>query len=234
MGTQPSPDSAAYTGFQDPTSGGSETNALQFLVSQMLGRLWTSTLVQVVAVTNTGALEPVGFVDVQPLVNQIDGAGNATAHGVIHNVPYMRIQGGVNAVIIDPAVNDIGLAVFASRDISAVKATKKANIPGSFRRFNPADGLYFGGFLNAAPQQYVRFSADGVEIVSPTKVTVTAPNVEVNASTRAKVTSPHVDLISDDVNLGGAGGKKVVLDGDPVIGGGGGTVHASSTKVKAV
>lgn len=231
MATQPSPPENAYPGFQDPTSGGSDLNAMAFVFQQLLGRVWTSTLVQVQKVTNAGEVSPVGFIDVTPMVHQVDGAGKATPHGVIHNLPYFRIQGGADAVILDPKVGDIGLAIFASRDISAVKATKKVGVPGSNRRFNPSDGLYIGGFLNAVPTQYVRFSSAGIEVVSPNKVTVTAPNVEVNASTRAKVTTAHCDLISADVNLGATGGKKVVLDGDPVVAG---AVVASSTKVKAV
>lgn len=206
-------------GFQKPQSGNDDPNALNFLIKQFMSKVWTSALVRVEAVTNDGALAAVGSVDVMPLVHQINGIGTSTPHAVIHGMPYFRIQGGTDAMIMDPKVGDIGLAVIASRDISAVKVAKAPNVPGSFRRFDPADGLYIGGFLNAVPTQYIRFSTDGIEIISPTRV---------------KITAPHVDLVSADVNLGGTGGKKVVLDGDPVIGGGGGTVQASSTKVKAV
>lgn len=46
----------------------------------------------------------------------------------------------------------------------------------------------------------------------------------------AQITAAHAQLISDDVQLGAAGGKKVALDGDSVVAG---KVVASSTKVKA-
>lgn len=212
-------DAEVLYGFQNPQSGNDDTNGLSFLIKQFMSKVWTSAVVRVEAVTNDGGVEPVGSVDVTPLVHQINGIGAATPHAVIHGMPYFRIQGGANAMIMDPKVGDIGVAVFASRDISAVKASKGPNVPGSFRRFDPADGLYIGGFLNGVPTQYVRFTDDLIEVISPTRV---------------KISAPHVDLISDDVNLGGTGGKKVVLDGDPVIGGGGGTVQASSAKVKAV
>lgn len=234
MATSPSQPSAAYQGFQRPKDSGSDLNALTFLVTQLLGKAWTGTLFLVKAVTNTGGVSAVGYVDVQPLVHQVDGDGNATPHGIIHNVPYFRLQGGTNAVILDPQVGDIGAGLICSRDISAVKVSKGPNVPGSGRRFDPADAIYLGGVLNGTPTQYVQFSAGGVAVVSPTKVTIQAPEVDVNATTKAVVTTPECDLISDNVNLGGTGGKKVVLDGDPVIGGGGGTVQASSTKVKAV
>ena len=96
---------------------------MQFLISQALNRVSTATLVKVVSVTNAGGLSPVGFVDVQPLVNQLDGAGNAVPHGVLHRLPYFRLQGGADAVILDPKVGDIGMAAFANRDISLVKTS---------------------------------------------------------------------------------------------------------------
>lgn len=167
------------TGQQRAASGFGDLNATTFLMQQMLARIATVTLVRVKAVTNVGGVAPVGFVDVQPMVAQLDGAGDAVPHGVIHNVPYFRLQGGRNAVILDPEVGDIGIAGFASRDISAVKASKAPANPGSMRRFDHADALYWGGVLNAAPEQFVAFSKTGIAVVSPTKVTIKAPNTEV-------------------------------------------------------
>ncbi|WP_048996446.1 hypothetical protein [Burkholderia multivorans] len=170
-----------YKGTQDPTSSTSEFNAYSFLIRQILSQISTATLVQVKSVTNSGGVTPVGFVDVLPLVNQLDGYNNAVPHGLIHNVPYFRIQGGTNAVIIDPQVDDIGICVFADRDISSVKANKAQANPGSKRRFDMADGLYIGGVLNRTPTQYVMFSDSGITIHSPTKIVLDAPTVEVDA-----------------------------------------------------
>lgn len=178
MGTQSSPNSAEYFGLQDEKSASSDLNALEFVFRRLMTGIWTSALVQVKAVTNAGELSPVGFVDVQPLVHQIDGAGQKTEHGVIHHLPYFRLQGGTDAVILDPKVDDLGLAIIASRDISAVKSTRGPNVPGSRRMFNPADGLYIGGFLNGVPQQYVRFSSAGIEMVSPTQIKLQAPDIQ--------------------------------------------------------
>src|SRR3546814_8828800 len=124
-----------------------EFGGVSFLVQTILSRLSTATLVRIVSCTNAGGLSPVGFVDVQPLVNQVDGANNAVPHGVVHNLPYFRLQGGDDAIIIDPKPGDIGMAAFASRDISAVKASKKQSNPGSGRSFDMAAGMYFGGLL---------------------------------------------------------------------------------------
>jgi len=56
------------------------------------------------------------IVSVQPLVNQVDGQGNPTQHGIINGVPVFRLQGGANAIIADPVAGDIGLLATASRD----------------------------------------------------------------------------------------------------------------------
>lgn len=190
-------DETGYQGELTPNQAAGTFNAMNFLVQQMLARVNTATLVKVVSVTNAGGVEPVGFVDVQPLVNQLDGADKAVPHGVVRGLPYFRIQGGANAVILDPEVGDIGIAVFASKDISAVKATKAQANPGSSRRFNMADGMFLGGVLNGTPSQYVQFDASGITVNSPTKVNVVAPDVavncdtaEVNAQTSTTVTCP--------------------------------------------
>ncbi|CAG4888016.1 Gp138 family membrane-puncturing spike protein [Paraburkholderia saeva] len=184
-------DQLGYRGAADATSGGSPFNENLFLIHSVLAMLSTAKLVRVEAVTNAGDLSPVGFVDVLPLVNQLDGEDNAVPHGVVHNIPYFRLQGGTNAVILDPQIGDIGLCIFADRDISAVKNAKEVANPGSKRRFDMADGLYLGGYLNGVPVQYIRFSAAGVDVVSPTKITLTAPLVEIDASTSLTVNSPQ-------------------------------------------
>ncbi len=165
-------DNAGYTGLAQATDMTNPVNATALLVQSILARVSTAKLVQVMAVTNEGEAAAVGFVDVMPLVHQIDGQGQPTPHVTVYGLPYFRIQGGANAVIMDPEVGDLGLAIFADRDISAVKATKAAATPATRRRFDMGDGLYLGGFLNGVPTQFIRFSADGVEIKS-TMVTVT-------------------------------------------------------------
>lgn len=156
---------------------------MTFLIQQTLSKMQTATLVRVEKCTNAGGLSPVGFVDVTPLVSQIDGAGVPTEHVTIYNIPYFRIQGGSNAIILDPQPGDIGMCVFASRDISKVKSTKKKAPPGSFRQYSFSDGMYVGGMLNGTPSQYVQFNASGITIKSPTLVKVEAPAIQLNAPT---------------------------------------------------
>lgn len=183
-----------YLGTAEATDNGSDYNANTFLVWSILARVRTMQPCKVLGVTNNGGVAPVGFVTLQPLVNQLDGYGNAVPHGTLHNVPYFRLQGGANAIIIDPQVGDIGWAGFADRDISSVVANKGQANPGSKRMFSMADAVYFGGMLNGTPTQYVAFSASGINVVSPTKVTVQAPNVEMDASAGFTVNSPTITL----------------------------------------
>ncbi len=164
------------SGLAKPTTQWGEFNNIAFLVQQALLKVQTATLVRIESCTNNGGLEPVGFVDVTPMVNQIDGKGNATPHVTIYNVPYLRIQGGANAIIIDPQAGDVGVCVFASRDITKVKSTKGQANPGSWRQYSFADGLYLGGMLNGTPLQYIQFNNLGV--------TITAPLVTINGNVR--------------------------------------------------
>lgn len=165
----------------DPSTDSSDFTATAFLIQQALLKMQTITLVKVLAV-HGGGVGPVGSVDVQPLVNQMTGDRTAVAHGTIFGIPYFRVQGGDNAIVCDPHVGDVGLCAFASRDISAVKATRAVANPGSFRAFDWADGLYFGGFLNLTPTQYLSFDGTGIKLVSPVKVTVQAPVIEIDGS----------------------------------------------------
>ena len=172
----------AFVGQATPTDSASELSALSFVIRQHLAGVRTAMLVIVKAVTNNGGLTPVGTVDVQPLVHQVDGIGNIVEHGTVYGMPYMRIQGGTNAVIMDPQVGDIGLAIMADRDISAVKATKASAAPASSRKFSFSDGLYLGGFLNGTPQQYVQFNAGGITVVSPTAIDIKAPTITLDGA----------------------------------------------------
>lgn len=178
-------------GLSDPSVGRGLPGAIDFQIRMALARISTATVVRVVKCTNAGGLSPVGFVDVQPLVDQVDGEMNAEPHAVVYGLPYFRLQGGGNAVIIDPQPGDIGIAIFADRDISAVKASRGRNVPGSGRMFSKSDGMYIGGVLNGAPSQYIRFYGGGIDVFSPTQINLTAPKIVATASDSFTVDSPQ-------------------------------------------
>lgn len=163
--------------FIDGATGANQFDVLRFFFARQQAKVRTATVVQVLSVTTSGAVAPVGFVDVQPLVQQIDGIGNTTNLPPVHNVPYLRVQGGTNAVILDPQVGDLGICVFADRDVSAVKSTKGVAAPASNRSSDLSDALYLGGILNGVPQQYVQFDAQGITVLSTNAVTLQAPTI---------------------------------------------------------
>jgi Phage protein Gp138 N-terminal domain/GpV Apex motif len=158
-------DTFGYTQ-QSPTDANSDFNVISFICRQIMATLATMMPVKVVAVTGGGGtLGAAGTVDVQPLVSMLDGNGNAMPHGTLSAIPYFRMQGGNGAVIMDPAVGDVGFAHFAMRDMSSVVASGgSVSTPGSLRQYDLADGIYVGGIINAQPTQYVQFTPQGITI----------------------------------------------------------------------
>lgn len=166
-------DTFDYLGTRDSGTSTNNFNVLQFLIEQQLEQVSTATLVSIVKAPydasgnpiTPGTAGPIGYVDVQPLVNQLDGRGNATEHGVVHRLCYFRYQGGHGAFISDPAVGDVGKCVFADRDTSAVRATGgKISNPGSRRKFDRADGTFFGNTIAGSPSQYFAWTDTGFKI----------------------------------------------------------------------
>ena len=126
----------------------------------LMSRMNTCELVQVISVDGD-------TIKVKPLLSKIDANGNAVARGEIDNVPFVRIQGGANALIIDPKPNDIGMCCFASRDISMVKRARGEATPNSKRQYDISDALYIGGMLNGTPSQYIKFNGGNIEVSTP-------------------------------------------------------------------
>ena len=172
----------------------SEFNAFSFLIQQALLKIQTATLVKVVAVHGGGGVAPTGNVDVQPMVNQMTGDRVAVPHGTIYSVPFFRLQGGPSAVIADPVAGDIGVCVFASRDISTVKNTKAVANPGSQRTYDWADGLYLGGLLNGAPTQYLQFLGGSIKAKTP--MLQTSGNLSVGSGYTGTFTTPTGNVVT--------------------------------------
>ena len=206
---------ANVAGEQTPIDWGSDVAIRNFQIMSALAKIAGATIVQVMGV-NTGGM---GTVDVQPLVQQssqnVDGAGNitivGTPHGVLYGLPYLQPQSGLSAVELVPTINDIGLAIFADRDISGVISVNSASpgltglaaqaLPGSRRLMDMADGMYLGAFpgLNPVPTQFIKFDpASGITVTSPTAVTVNAPAVTVNATTSISLGKTSLKKLVND------------------------------------
>lgn len=172
-------DKNTVTSLMNINTQSSEYNGLSFIIQQAIRQqVNTCIVVKVTAVKD-------GYVDVLPLVTQIDGNGEAVQPTTLYHLPFMRYHGGVCAVVLDPVVGDIGLAVFAQKDCSNVGVgTTEPQQPASFRENSMANGFYIGGFLNQSPTCSIELKQDG-------SIILTAPgNVIVNG-----------DVIADGISL---------------------------------
>lgn len=152
---------------------------MEAIITKMMGRNYTATIVRVEEVQEAG-VGPVGFLSATDLLQQVDADNVGIPNLPFNNVPYFRLQGGGNAVIIDPKPGDIGIAIFARRDITEAKRSKTEGPPPSLRQFDQSDGLYIGGLLNGAPSQYLHFLESGVVIKSTGPVNIISPSLTHN------------------------------------------------------
>lgn len=127
--------------------------------------------------------------------------------GFIGNLLFVDTQGtsdpvytglGSYGVIIDPQPGDIGVAVFASRDISNVKSTQAQAVPGSGRRFDYSDGIYLGTVLSAAaPTQYLQFNSDGVTLLSDATLQLSGTTIKAGGSPLPVVVQPFINWVTN-------------------------------------
>lgn len=180
----PLPSNTKFSGTQRPQDQNSDFNAMNAAIRRILSMMGQEIPVKVVAV-HGGGIAPTGEVDVMPAVMQQDGSGVTYPHGTIYGVPYIRIQGGAQAIICDPVAGDLGYIICSSRDISSVKANRDISAPGSFRQKDFADAVYFGGLLNAAPTEYIGFVDGNVVVQTAGQFIVNAASMQVNCAVTA-------------------------------------------------
>ena len=165
-------------GVADEDVDSSDLNRLEFLI-KVLQRDMSTAIPVIITAVQAGDTNAAGYVDARPLVAQVDAWGNALPMATLHHLPYFRLQAGRAGIVLDPVPGDIGLAVFAQSDCSTLKQGQKETAqPGSWRKFDQADGFYIGGFINTQIDTYVRLAQDGsVTITAPGNVTIDAPTV---------------------------------------------------------
>lgn len=173
---------------------------LEDFVGNEIAGLGYPVLVKVKAV-HADRASLAGTVDVLPLVAQTSGDGRIFERAEIGDVPYLRIQGGQSAIVIDPKPGDIGFIVIAGRDMTGAIAVRDVAPPSTARVFSTSDCVYVGGFLNDAPTQFIQATENGWRIVTPGDVSIEAQgNVNIKA---ASVTANCDISTSGDVKAGG-------------------------------
>lgn len=169
----------------------------KYIIETLIGNVNTLTLVKVISISvPVDELAPIGFCSIQPLVQKVDGNNNVYPRGIIENVPYLRIQGGTNAIVLDPVVGDVGLAGFCDRDISMVKHTGQEAAPNTLRQHDLNDAVYLFSCIGGVPTQYIHFKQNEIHIKSPTKIVLDSPIVETTGQINATgdVTSGAISL----------------------------------------
>lgn len=229
-------------GFIQPNTDINDFNRQSFLMRQKILTLVESVFVALVQNVDEAA----HTVDVLPLVKGVDGDGNAIDTSPIYNIPFFVLQGGHCAVLITPAVGDIGVVAVCRDDSSAALLNKTASVPPSNKKFNKANGIYLSSIASTAldAQHFIRVSPQGIDIQTTSNVSVqcadadvtTSGNIEITSSGSATVTASSV-TVNGDVNLGAEGGMPVARVGDavqvdPVTHAG--TITSGAARVRAV
>ena len=190
-------------------------NSMEFFVRSLISQVVSTSLpVVVTAVERKGEEAGAGYVTVKPLLQPRNNSGDGLEVTTIPKLPYFRLQHGKAAIICDPKVGDIGLAVVAKHDISNINGSTTPKVPATYRKFDPSDSFYIGGFWGKAPEVFIHLEDEGtIKIKAPTKITIESPECEVNASTSFTVNSAQI-ILNGPISGGGSGGADATFTGD--------------------
>lgn len=180
-------------------TGSSEYNVLDFVIRSIIcGLVNTAIPVRVDKVERPAENGGAGYLSATPLIKMRSAKGDALDMVSIPKLRWFRLQHGTAAIIVDPKPGDIGLAVFAQQDVSALNGGSEPIQPGSFRCYSISDGFYFGGFWGQKPTTFIRIEDNGqVTVTAPQSVVVNSIDVTVNASGSTKIDSPSVTITGD-------------------------------------
>ena len=167
-------------GFQELNTSFNLTNALDFFTDQKLKSIFTCDVVKVINVDEK-------TVDVQPLVYQVNGDNEIMKQEPIYGVPYCRQQAGMNGIILKPQVGDLGVVVYARRDISSVISSGGENVPDTRRFLSENDAIYLCSIASimSQPTRFIEFTESGISITPNTKLTING-DVEVTGTVTAQ------------------------------------------------
>lgn len=190
-------------------------NSMEFFIRSLISQVVSTSLpVVVTAVERKGEEAGAGYVTVKPLLQPRNNSGDGLEVTTIPKFPYFRLQHGKAAIICDPKVGDIGLAVVAKHDISNINGSTTPKVPATYRKFDPSDSFYIGGFWGKAPEVFIHLEDEGtIKIKAPTKITIESPECEVNASASFTVNSAQINL-NGPISGGGSGGADATFTGD--------------------
>jgi hypothetical protein len=182
---------------------GSEMNSLDFFIRALIKTMVSTSIpVRVDAVERGGEGGAALYVDVTPMVTQTDAEGNSIPPVTIPHLPYFRYQHGTAAIICDPKVGDLGLAVFAQQDCSRLTGDTTPQAPGTFRCFDMSDGFYVGGFWGQVPKTFIHIEEEGtIHVVAPKSYHLESPKVIVDCDTAQVNAQTSVTVVTQTATV---------------------------------
>jgi hypothetical protein len=195
----------------------------ELLIRALIKDVRTAIPVKVVAMhAGAGTPPAIGTVDVQPLVQTVDGSGKLWSMAKVYGASFCRIESGASAVVVDPAVGDVGLAVVCDRDISSVIASAGLTGPGSARTHDISDLVYVLSLRSSATiTQYLLMNANGITMLSPNTITIQGEQINLvgpvnqtngDVTMATKVTVPTVAATTDVTVPNGSVNSHVHVD----------------------
>lgn len=187
-GSQSTPN-AGYNALATDYDDVDVVNAIKRVIRQEQGTRSHAMPVKVIAV-HGGGNSATCTVDVQPMVNQVDGAGNNTPHGIVYGIPVHRQQSGSVAIVMDPIVGSKGMLMVSDRDISTMIATGNVSGPGSRRQNSFPDGVYVGGLDGVGegatpPESTITITPNNIAVTTPNAMTFACKNFTIDANGNA-------------------------------------------------
>ena len=197
-------------GTQRLTSANTLTNAISFLVEQMIrNTVNTAEVVSIDEADQNSTGGPAGYADATPLVCQLNGFNNTLPQVSIAHMPFLRPQAGKAAIVMDPQPGDKAILVAMKRDSTGVASGKGNQVqPGSFRTYDLADGYLINGFLGEAPEIWLELNPATGNISLSTK----AANIEISCRE-----SGDIDISTKAGNIAITATGQVTIDVPDVI-----------------
>lgn len=149
---------------------------------------------QILLVSSKGVLELVNdnrkMQNVQVSLLEGEPSDDAVEHMQPGGLTHVPLAGAEGVYLSIGGVRDDGVVFVLSNRENRPKGLQ----PGETALYSAVD-----------KQATIIMKADGsIEVMSPTKVTVTAPEIEITGSEKVTVTAPQVTIKSDAISLGNA------------------------------
>lgn len=174
--------------YSDPVDSGTEADSLLSNLELFLYGKHFTEIVKIIAVYGE---VPNLKVDILPLVTRTTNTGEPIPNVAVYGATVFRLQRGNSAVIMNPVVGDIGIAMYCDKDSDNARRDRVSGAPNTTRCHSRIDALYMGGLLNQQPDQFIEFADSAINITSPNPVNVTCSKATIIAPGGVNVDSPN-------------------------------------------